>query len=294
MNKEGWEYMNCVMIILNYNDSYRAWKLAKKCNSFDSIDKVIIVDNCSTDDSIEYFFNNNQLDEVDIVISKANNGFASGNNLGAKYALENYKPNYLFFANTDTIFQECDVDACLKKMEIDKYLGLISMRMRHIDGYEERAAWKNKSVHQHILSNLWVYSRINRNKYTYREYDEHFQYVDVVRGSFMLFSASAFFAVGGFDESTFLYYEEDIIAFRLKEANYKVGLLTDRFYVHNHVYLRKKTNFVTKRYSDKSQRYFLSKYYKINTLEKALLKFTSLLGNIELYCINKLDWRKND
>ena len=45
--------MDCVMIILNYKDSERAISLAKRCEKFCSIEKIIIVDNDSKDNSYE-------------------------------------------------------------------------------------------------------------------------------------------------------------------------------------------------------------------------------------------------
>lgn len=286
--------MSCVMIILNYNDSRRAWSLAQKCNSFKNINRIVIVDNNSTDDSVKFLKKNNQLDKIDIVFSNENKGFASGNNLGAWYAREKYNPDYLFFANTDTIFQENDVESCIKKISDDKKLALVSMRMKHISGKEERSAWKFLPFYKYLLLNFWIYRHFNYTEDTYKKFNEEFQYVDVVRGSFMVFQSKAFFEVGCFDENTFLYYEEDIISYRLKEANYKIGLLTNHFYVHNHIYTREKSDFFAKHYSDTSQKYFLNKYYKINNFEKSILNICILLGNLELFLIKKIDWRKND
>lgn len=284
--------MNCVMIILNYNDSNRAWNLAERCNSYKNIDKVIIVDNCSSDDSLDFFSKKNQEGKIDIVNSQENNGFASGNNIGARYALKKYHPSYILFANTDTIFQENDVEACLRKLNDDKNLGLISMRMKNIKGYEERAAWRFMPFYEHLIFNFWIYRHFNREKYTYKKFDGDFQYVDVVRGSFLMFRAEAFSTAGYFDENTFLYYEEDIISYRLRKANYKIGILTNHFYIHNHVYSKKENNSVTKHHSDSSQKYFLVNYYKINRLKEIILDFCILLGNIERFFINKLDRRK--
>lgn len=284
--------MNCVMVILNYNDSRRAWSLAQKCNSFENIDKVIIVDNFSSDDSVDFFSLNNQNHEIDIVLSKENNGFASGNNLGARYALRNYNPKYLFFANTDTIFKENDVEACLKQMEHDKNLGLVSMRMKDVKGKEEKSAWRFKPFYEYLLLYFWVYRHSNYDKYTYKEFDKEFQYVDVVRGSFMMFRSEAFLAAGYFDESTFLYYEEDIISYRLKEKAYKVGVLTDHFYIHNHIYLGKKNAFFIKHHLDRSLKYFLTNYYKIGVLKRLIFSFCAFLGDFDLFLVEELNKRR--
>ena len=103
--------MNCVMIILNYKDAERAILLAKRCEKFCSINKIIIVDNDSKDKSYEKISNISN-EKIDVLKADKNRGFAAGNNVGAKYAVEKYNPQYIFFANTDTIFEESNILKC--------------------------------------------------------------------------------------------------------------------------------------------------------------------------------------
>lgn len=283
--------MSCVMVILNYNDSQRAWSLAEKCIFFKSVDRVVIVDNCSTDESVSYL-SSKKNNNIDFIVSPQNNGFASGNNIGARYALEKYNPDYLFFANTDTVFDDSDVEACLKKISSDKDLGLISMRMIDMNGNEEKAAWKFMPFYEYLFLNFWLYRHFNYDNYTYKEFESFFQYVDVVRGSYMMFRSEALSAVDFFDEGTFLYYEEDIVSFRLRKAGYKVGMLTDHFYIHNHIYSGNQNSSFAKKNMDNSLKYFLVKYYGIGEVKKKLLNLCTTLGNFELFFINKLDRRK--
>lgn len=56
---------------------------------------------------------------------------------------------------------------------------------------------------------------------------------DWVAGLFMLFRASAFRAVGGFDERYFLYYEDADICCRLRQAGYRVAWLPEARVVHD-------------------------------------------------------------
>ena len=63
--------MKCNLVILNYNDSYRAFELAKKTINFNNIDRVVIVDNKSTDNSLEYLKERVQKsDKIQIVEAK--------------------------------------------------------------------------------------------------------------------------------------------------------------------------------------------------------------------------------
>lgn len=42
----------CVIVILNYNDFSTCQRLLEKIKDYAIFDKIVIVDNCSTDDSV--------------------------------------------------------------------------------------------------------------------------------------------------------------------------------------------------------------------------------------------------
>ena len=64
--------------------------------------KIIIVDNCSPNNSYEQlkeYYNNNDL--VEIIQNNENNGFAKGNNFGYTHILNQYKPDFICCMNND-------------------------------------------------------------------------------------------------------------------------------------------------------------------------------------------------
>lgn len=276
------------MIILNYNDSRRALQLAEKCRRYSAIDKVVIVDNKSTDDSLQYL-NNRKAKEIDLCVANENRGFSAGNNIGAKYVVKTYKPQMILFANTDTIFGNEDILACQTEIGANDRLGLVSLRMKDVQENEERAAWKYKSVLQYILSNFWIY-RHNTYKNDRYHYDNKsvIQFVDMVRGSFMMFRTKALVEAGYFDEGTFLYYEEECISYRLKKRGYIVGVITNHFYIHNHVYSGENNECRIKRTMANSLSYFLVQYYEIGALYKIALKIALKYSYIEYLMIEKV------
>lgn len=74
--------------------------------------KIIIVDN----DSPNKTFNDlkqkyQEIDEVDVIKTENNLGFAKGNNYGYKYAIDNYKPEFIVVMNNDMeITQDSFID----------------------------------------------------------------------------------------------------------------------------------------------------------------------------------------
>lgn len=281
--------MCCSLVILNYNDKERALNLAEKCSRFECINHIIIVDNCSPDNSFEWLVKNNRLN-IDIIQTKKNGGFSYGNNYGAKYIIEKYDPQYILFANTDTIFEENSLKKCLYELKHNKELGLVSMRMKNILGYEERACWKEKNYIQSTLFCLWLYRRKKYNSFEYNlnATKELFKYVDVVRGSFMCFKKQALLDINYFDENTFLYYEEDIISKRLQKAKYKIGILTSEYYIHDHIQNKNFSLLEMKKKLDDSMYYLLKTYYHINFMQKCFTKLVIMYSRFEFKFINAL------
>lgn len=270
-------------------DKKRALELAKKCSMFSSIDKIIITDNCSPDDSYQWLQENTS-EDIDIIQSDKNGGFSYGNNFGAKYAINTYHPDYLLFANTDTIFTEDDVSACLNTLKQNESLGLVSLRMVDINGKEEASCWKHKTYLQMLFFCLWLYRKYNFENFYYdlKNEQETLKYVDVVRGSFMCFKTIALQTINFFDDNTFLYYEEDITSKRLQRSSYKIGILTNHFYIHNHIELAPPNRKKRKQNLDKSMYYFLCNYYNINFLQKFFVKLVINYSRVEEWVISFL------
>ena len=280
--------MNIVYVILNYRDSKRTAQQVLRCKAFNIFSNIVIVDNDSSDNSIEVL--KNLCDSRTFLIcSSHNGGFAQGNNIGAKFALYNFNPDYIVFANSDTEFVGDDVYSCIKCLQQHSDLGLVSMRMRNIDGTEGIDAWKYRSYKDYLLSSFWIYRHFNSiDSWVYTSFEEDFQYVDMVRGSFMCFKACALKQADMFDPETFLYYEEEIISYRLRQHGYRVGILSDKWYKHYQIGSNAKINWTLYPYYSKSLLIFLKKYYKISQIQQWIFKLCSKYSIFELHLVEQI------
>lgn len=279
--------MECIMVILNYKDCDRAIRLAKNCSNFKIIDKIVIVDNDSQDGSYEKILLNIS-EKIEVIKAEKNNGFSAGNNIAAKYIVKKYKPQYIFFANTDTIFKEENIVECINVLNKDNDLGLVSLRMLGPDG-KEQVSWYNFSTYKDYISRLfWIGRRKYYKKRMAISYSNSFQYVDIIRGSFMFFKAEALEKAGFFDENTFLYCEETIISYRLKQVGYKVGLLTNMSYIHDHFENISNTNLISIRRLYESKLYYVKNYLKIGKSKQLLMKILIEYSILEIKCIETL------
>lgn len=92
-----------LVILLNYNN----WQDTIECvlsliNSGTGSSNIIIIENCSTDNSREKL--SEKMPAVKVIQSDKNLGFTGGNNVGIKYALEN-NYDYAIVLNNDTIVE---------------------------------------------------------------------------------------------------------------------------------------------------------------------------------------------
>ena len=88
-----------------------------------------------------------------------------------------------------------------------------------------------------------------------------------------------------FDEKTFLYYEEQILAVKVRNANKKELIANKVKIIHDHsVSIDKSIKRVKKHKVLKtSQRYYCKEYLKANFIQMALLYITDFIFRIILY-----------
>ena len=116
------------IIILSYNDK----ELIKQCLA--SLRKwikdgeraeLIVVDNASTDGSVEYL---RGLNDVVLIESKENLGFTGGNNLGISYALD-HGADYIMLLNNDVVVKDAFWRPLVKFLEENNKIGVVGPKI---------------------------------------------------------------------------------------------------------------------------------------------------------------------
>lgn len=220
--------------ILNFNDFRHTYQLTDRLKRFKLVDYVLIVDNCSTDDSftlLKQRFNGQT--KIRVVKTTSNRGYGSGNNYGVKFAYEHLKADYVLLANPDVRITENVLFELLDKMQTEKETGIVAPTQRINGKVINDRAWKIPTKLEYIFSDTKLSKLISLDSsYSSTFFDDNFSYVDCVPGALLLLNARVFLKVGGFDERMFLYCEETTIGFKLKKHGYKTLLLNNRFYDH--------------------------------------------------------------
>lgn len=285
--------MKTVFLIVNYNDYKTTIELINNIKNYESIDKILVVDNNSTDNSFneikKYIVSN---DKIEVIRNVANKGYGSGINFGAKYIKETIGNCYLIVSNSDIVINKNeDIKELINTF--DNETAIVAPIIKEHSGINR--GWKIPTPFQDGLLNIIYIHRYLRPKLLfYKEdyYKKDVVDVEAVSGCFFAINLEYLEKVDYFDENIFLYYEENVIATKLKRINLKTKINTNVEVFHNHsVTIDKNINKI-KKYKElkKSQMYFHRKYNNANIFEQSLLcitnKITLLILKI-VYMIKK-------
>lgn len=222
-------------VILNYNDSATTMKLIEAIEEYSLINYLVVVDNLSTDDSLEKL-EKLETQKVKVIQTEKNGGYGYGNNFGVKYATEQLHSDYVLICNPDVMFNEDVISSALSIMNGNSNVAIVSPIQLNSEG--ERAntvAWKIPSSWEYILGSSFFLRRfINSYRYQDGELNKSINYVDCVPGSLLFVSTRAFSLVHGYDERIFLYCEETVLGKKLKDAGFKTVLDSTKEYHHLH------------------------------------------------------------
>ncbi len=217
-------------ITINYNSSSYTIELLKSILKYTSINyEVIIVDNNSKEKDYEIIYNFCNLhDQFTLIKNPTNCGFACGNMVGVEYA----SSEYFFFVNNDTkLLNDC---SAILKNYLDSHLDIsLATAKIYDDDFNFSSSYKlfpslvkellGNSFARKLSSNNFPSNKIELSKPTL---------VEVISGSCMFFRASSFKDIGGFDETFFLYCEEEDISKRIWKYGSKVIFIPEAEIFH--------------------------------------------------------------
>ena len=155
-----------VLVVLNYNDAVTTIKFVRKIQNYQTINYILIVDNCSTDDSYEQLkvLRDNK---VALVRTNKNRGYASGNNYGIQYAMERWRPRYVIISNPDVEFSETMIPKFEQVLSEKKDAVTVTCIMNCTSGIHLPVAWKIPSYWDCLMENLILLKRLFHGGFLY-------------------------------------------------------------------------------------------------------------------------------
>lgn len=200
------------IIIVNYNGKH----LLKEC--FKSLQniiydnyEVIVVDNNSTDESIEFL--ETQYPSTIILKLEKNFGFAYPNNMGAKIA----NGEFLLFLNNDTIVKPDTLNELVNVFHNDPQIGIAQSLLLHQDGEVDSSG-----------------DFIDKNGVSFSSHERSVQVKEILsaKAAAMMIKKDLYFQLNGFDEKFYATFEDVDLGWRCWILGHKVVLAPSSIVYH--------------------------------------------------------------
>lgn len=277
--------MKNILLVLNYNNFEQTKRFVDESLCYFFFNSIVIVDNASKNNSAEilssYF---KPQENVKVISSPSNNGYAQGNNYGLKYIEENFDlEDIVFIANPDVSLNIDSLQAIKSFMEEEKNVGVVTTNI-----LGQQVAWRSLDYYKSVVIESFFFRKIFSHKYIELKYYSKITEkmpVDVVSGAFFAVKLSAMIEIQGFDPNTFLYMEEDILALKIKSSNRQSYVLGTQCIKHEGGTSTKNvlSEIKQKKVLNKSKSYFYREYLKKNYIELLLFKIVSTIDVAILY-----------
>lgn len=175
---------------------------------------------------------------TDILLLKANGnlGYARGNNLGVAAAVETFNPKQVLISNTDIVISErISLKKWITTLNTQSDIAVIGPAIIGLDG-EPQSPCRKLMFRERWFLNLLAYPF---NRYIYKRPDEIIKAegackVYRLQGSFLFCDVDKLSRIEWFDEHTFLYGEELILAERLSTKEMSMYYDPSIKVLHNH------------------------------------------------------------
>lgn len=238
------------IIILNYNNAANTINCIRSIERYNTSPiKYLVVDNGSKEgdvsllsDTIHSMFGDSSL--VSLIPSPTNGGYAKGNNLGLEAAFRDDEIDHILIINNDILFIEDIIPVLLEHYDKLERPGMVSPLLYKRDGKRTdvncaRLCPQNWDIilplywHNHKRKEINAIQERSLILLNHPEYIELPGFpIELPSGSCMFASKDVIKNIQGFDEGTFLYFEENILFKKLSRLGYRNYCIPDIHAIH--------------------------------------------------------------
>lgn len=213
--------MQTAVVIPNWNGRDEIGDCLTSLQSQTLHPHVIVVDNGSVDDSVNYI--RETFPDVELIELPKNTGFAGGVNTGIKRAMA-LGVQYVALLNNDAVAERDWLKNLVGALEENEKTGIVTSKIistdkTHLD-----------STGDYLTSWGLPYPR-GRSESDLNKYDAQTE-IFAASGGASLYRAKMLKEVGLFDEDFFAYYEDVDISFRAQLAGWKVQFIPEAIVYH--------------------------------------------------------------
>lgn len=226
---------------------------------------IYLVDNASPNDMPKEF--DKYLYEYEKTVtflqSKENRGYAAGNNIGIRQALDD-GCEYLLITNNDILFETCSIQYLLESFGKGTRIGIAGPKVLNDKGEIQTSRCSMKTGIKEVFQLFTVGKKIFRrkwNKYYCLDQDaDKPAYVYYVSGCCFAMTRECALAVTPLDEGTVLYNEEPILGIRMEEQGFQTFYNPKSVVIHQHGETTRQVQPFMYQCICQSELYYCSKY----------------------------------
>ena len=212
------------IVIVNYN----GYDDTKEClESIRGIEynnyQVIVVDNASSDDSVERL--EPEFSHVTFINARENLGYTGGNNLGIERAAET-GAKYIFILNNDTVVSVDAVSVLSSYMESHSDIGMAGPLVLYYDD-PEVINFGGGNVDRNTGRLTFFNSNEPKSSVKAKEINGSFLY-----GCALFVRTNLIREIGGFDDIYFLTAEETELCVRIRDLGHRLTVVADAVIWH--------------------------------------------------------------
>ena len=283
--------------IINYNSYKKTIECIESIRDTTNIPfKIYLLDNASSNESqdvlAQEYKNSN---DVEVINSKENLGYAKGNNICIERMKED-QCQYGVISNNDIVCTDGCIETLINDLKVKSNYLLVGPKIESPDGnYQKTIILREYTKIEYLRKNTYLanlHKRAIKKEQKIVESIDSFTNVQWVSGAFFAFSIDNMTKIGKFDPNTFLYFEESILSKKARENNLLLGYEPTALVKHYHSYSSGGWNNVkTKIAADKSEKYYFVQYTDSG---KPYLYLLALIRKMEAYYTyrKKKDWDK--
>ena len=202
------------IILLNWNGREDTTACVESCLKLRYPNfRILLVDNGSTDGSEALL--RERFPELDVIQTGSNLGFAGGNNVGIRYALEK-GADYVWLLNNDTVVDREALGELVRVAEADAGIGVVGSKIYYYD--QPELLW-------FAGGGIRKFSKLSYHVGAKQQDSDLFQndrQVDFITGCSLLIRRRTIEDVGLMNETYFLYCEDTDWSLRIRKAGWQI------------------------------------------------------------------------
>jgi len=206
--------------IVNYN-TCEDLKTCVETILLDSPSEIVVVDNASSDGSAEMV--KAAFPRVLLIANDSNVGYGAAANQGIRSCAS----KYVLLLNSDTRILHGSLRAISEYLDLNSQVAIVGPRLINVDGTLQPSCHPFPSAFTAVLEytplgELIRYIPVLRNYYLPAWPHTSARVVPWLKGAALGIRRGAFEALGGFDGSFFMYFEEVDLCYRLTAAGWQI------------------------------------------------------------------------